>query len=441
MKVEVEVISNESIKPSSSTPEHLRHYQLSFLDQLSPHTYNPLVFFYELDEDQQDESTINETSNKIKKSLSEVLTLFYPLAGRVKNNRFIDCNDEGVSYTVAQVNSTCHLSDAIKNPLPSELRTFLPFEVHPLTEFVLGVQLNIFKHGGIAVGLCLSHQIADALSCIMFVKTWVAVARGEADHIARPEFVSAKLFPPLDNSEFDPNLGITKTAVSKRFVFEASTIEAIRSKYEEKTRLEGERRPSRVEALSAFIWSRYVAATSDEHSAKSGKVYTVVLPVNLRRKFEPLLPEHSFGNLYRVSYSMFPSSTLSGEENFGYEALKKIREGLEMVDMDYLRKVQQGEDLHLEFLMEAAKEIFMKGEQLIPFSFTSLCRFPLYDADFGWGKPAWVSSATLTFDKLVAFMDTKAGNGIEAYIGLKEEDMAKLEDDKEFIKAVSRPVL
>ena len=206
MKVEVEVISNEIIKPSSPTPEHLRHYQLSFLDQLSPKTYNPLVLFYEIDDDdQQDESKINEISNKIKKSLSDVLTLYYPLAGRAKNDRFVYCNDEGVSYSVGRVNSTSHLSHVIKNPLPSELCNFLPFKLHELTEFVLGVQLNIFQSGGIAIGLCISHQIADALSCVMFVKTWVAIARGEADHVARPEFVSAKLFPPLDSLVFNPN--------------------------------------------------------------------------------------------------------------------------------------------------------------------------------------------------------------------------------------------
>jgi shikimate O-hydroxycinnamoyltransferase len=46
MKVEVEVISEETIKPSFPTPQHLHHYQLSFLDQLQPLVFMPLVFFY-----------------------------------------------------------------------------------------------------------------------------------------------------------------------------------------------------------------------------------------------------------------------------------------------------------------------------------------------------------------------------------------------------------
>ncbi|XP_062112587.1 stemmadenine O-acetyltransferase-like [Humulus lupulus] len=455
-EVEVEVISNEIITPSSPTPSHLRHYQLSYLDQISPQTYNPLVLFYELDDDYQDHHNgsinIDQISNKIKNSLSEVLTLYYPLAGRVKNNRFVDCNDEGIPYSVARVKSPSHLSDAINNPLPKELNKFLPFnELYPLNEFPLGVQLNIFERGGVAVSLCLSHQLGDALSCIMFVKSWAAIARGQGDRVVRPEFVSAELFPPVDVLKYDPNATITKNVISKRFVFEAKTIEAIRLNYEEKTRLEGERRPSRVEALSAFIWTRFVAATTsnnvdEHHSAESVSVYSVFHPVNLRPKLNPPLPDHSFGNLYRWGFSLYPMSSSSAIDTsfscdeYGCEAVRKIREGIRKVDNDFLRKVQQGEEEHFDFILEYAKELYMMGGELRFFSFTSLCRFPLYDADFGWGKPLWVSSASLTFSNFVALMDSRNGNGIEAYIGLKEDQMATLEADQDFLNALSPTV-
>ena len=433
MKVEVESISKEIVKPSSPTPDHLRHYQLSFIDQLCPDSYNPLVFFYELNS----HHNISEISNKLKNSLSEVLTLFYPLAGRVKNNRFVDCNDEGVSYSVARVKSPCNLSDAVKNPLPSELCNFLPFEIHPVTEFALGVQLNIFEGGGIAIGLSISHKIADALTCVVFAKTWVAVARGEANQIAHPEFVSATLFPPKDDPGFDPTTWATKEAITKRFVFDASVIEAIRLKYQYKERTIEDHddhliRPSRIEALSAFIWNRFMAATRDERKAEAEKGYTVVHTVNIRPRFDPPLPQHSFGNLSR--FGVVISST--GEE-YGYELVKLIREGIKKVDADYLRKVQQGEDLYFHSLMNYAKEIIMKGGQYYMLCFTSLCRFPLYDADFGWGEPTWVSSTALRIKNFVSFMDSKSGNGIEAYIALKEEHMAKLEADEDFLKAVS----
>lgn len=69
---------------------------------------------------------------------------------------------------------------------------------------------------------------------------------------------------------------------------------------------------------------------------------------------------------------------------------------------------------------------------------TSLCQFPFYEADFGLGKPSWVSSsAARGFSNVVGLMDNKTGDGIEAYIRLKPDDMAKLEADKEFLAFVS----
>ena len=230
--------------------------------------------------------------------------------------------------------------------------------------------------------------------------------------------------------------------ITKKFVFETSTIETIRSKYKHKessVRLEDhdhhqqKLRPSRIESLSAFIFTRFAVATSDQNSAESIKGYSIFHPVNIRPRLDPPLPEHSFGNINRGSVTIL---TGTGEE-YGFEVVRQIREGIRKVDMDYLRKVQQGEDPHLKHLNEYATKILMNGGQHISLCFTSLCRFPLYEADFGWGRPAWVSSASLSFANLIAFMDSKTGDGIEAYIGLKKEDMAKLEADEEFLKAVS----
>ncbi|XP_062109514.1 stemmadenine O-acetyltransferase-like [Humulus lupulus] len=435
--IEVEVISNEIIKPSSPTPDHLRHYELSFLDQTSPKSYNPFVYFYDLNGD--DGNSIDEISNKIKKSLSEVLTVYYPLAGRVKNDRFVDCNDEGVLYTVARVNPPCHVSEAMKNFRPSDLSELLPFKTHQLTEYAVGVQLNIFEGGGIAVGLCVLHQITDALSCLMFVKAWVDISRGEADTIARPEFVSATLFPPKEDPGFDGGANISTAIVTKRFVFDASAIEAIRAKNknEEMTNsVEEYQRPaSRVETLSAFIWSHLVAATSEECSSDSENAYAAIHAVNLRRKLDPPLPEESFGNLSRCSIVMF-----NGEEEYccGYgEMVRRVREGIRNIDMEYLSKVMKEGDVNLNFLRAYARKIFMNGGMFNSFIFTSLCRFPLYEADFGWGEPAWVSSAAMCVNNVVVLMDTKTGNGVEVYISLKEEHMVKLEANHEFPKATN----
>ncbi|XP_060217217.1 acetyl-CoA-benzylalcohol acetyltransferase-like [Lycium barbarum] len=60
---------------------------------------------------------------------------------------------------------------------------------------------------------------------------------------------------------------------------------------------------------------------------------------------------------------------------------------------------------------------------------TSWCRFPWYEADFGWGKPSWVSSVSKYYEgkyyERISLIDTKSGDGIEAWIALKENDMVE----------------
>ncbi|CAN6676288.1 unnamed protein product [Malus baccata var. baccata] len=387
MKVEVEVISKEIIRPSSPTPDHHFTYQLSFLNQISPPVYNPIL----------------------KISLSDVLTQFYPLAGRAQGNLFIDSNDQGIPYLETRVK--CQLSDVIENPIPIVLNKFIPFQVDEVTDISLGVQLNIFEPGGIALGLCISHKISDALS-----------QQGDLNHIVRPQFVSAKLFPPKNISGFNPRVGITKdNVVTKMFVFEDSKIEALKSKYsvgDHNTSLENHQKPpSRVEALSTFIWSRFVAATQVKSGIAPKRLYSIVHAVNLRTMIDPPFLEHSFGNICRIAMTI---PFLDIEEGC-YGIVKQVRDQVKRVDKNYIGKLQEG--------------------KLVTLSFTSLCRFPLYEADFGGGNPTWVGSPALTFNNLVVFMDAKSGGGIEAYVNMKEKDLAKIEGDGEFLAFVSPYVL
>ncbi|KAF9610458.1 hypothetical protein IFM89_022422 [Coptis chinensis] len=63
---------------------------------------------------------------------------------------------------------------------------------------------------------------------------------------------------------------------------------------------------------------------------------------------------------------------------------------------------------------------------------TSWCRFHFYIADFGWGDHIWVSPVN-PFKNVLVLMDTKNGEGIEAWVTLDAEDMAKFETDPELL--------
>ncbi|MCD7447994.1 hypothetical protein HAX54_036814 [Datura stramonium] len=56
---------------------------------------------------------------------------------------------------------------------------------------------------------------------------------------------------------------------------------------------------------------------------------------------------------------------------------------------------------------------------------------------FGWGKPSWVSSVSKNYEG-ISLIDTKSEDGIEAWIGLKEKDMAEFERDPDIL-STSKP--
>ena len=88
--------------------------------------------------------------------------------------------------------------------------------------------------------------------------------------------------------------------LTKRFVFSASSVAALREKYADQSTTEDlPRRPTRIEALSALIWSRFVAVTHG--MADPRRVYTILHAVNLRTRMDPPLPENYFGYIVRFA--------------------------------------------------------------------------------------------------------------------------------------------
>ncbi|KAF5208118.1 Vinorine synthase-like [Thalictrum thalictroides] len=89
-----------------------------------------------------------------------------------------------------------------------------------------------------------------------------------------------------------------------------------------------------------------------------------------------------------------------------------------------------------EYLEAQEREPFLKDD-VKAYIFTSWCRFPYYETDFGWGNPIWVTSINLILNNTVTLMDTKTGEGIEAWVTLDELDMARFECEQELLAFAS----
>ncbi|XP_022719970.1 vinorine synthase-like [Durio zibethinus] len=436
--MEVQIMSRETIKPSSPTPHHLRTYKLCLFDQLASPFYIPIILFYSA----TDHENPGIKSDHLKNSLSKALTLFYPFAGRVKDDLTIDCNDDGATFIEAQLG--CDLSFVLEDPkievlqqlLPCNPRQNLLHQTQSSTDQVmLAVQLNYFACDGISIGICISHVIADASAATNFLKAWAAVGCGSDINNIIEGVISdcSTIFPPQDLSNFyrvlspiDEKIHMElpeDKLVTKRFVFDGSKIAALRNEMVDELNMY---RPTRVEAVSALIWEALIAATTEIDG--TSPILVVAIPVSLRNRINPPLPQRYIGN---VSFSAMVSS-LDEEIKNRSSLAKKIRETIKEIDHDCIRKTYMGTGEWLDNLMEKVCEEFEKNPKFGVFYFTSWCRFPFYETDFGFGKPIWFEGG-LRVNRNAMFLDTCDGEGIEAWITLSKEEMTKLEQQSGII--------
>ncbi|CAN1152954.1 BAHD acyltransferase At5g47980, partial [Linum perenne] len=431
--IRVEPISSSFIKPSTPTPTHLQIFNLSLLDQLSPVAYGSLVLFYNLKP-----SSSSAAHSSLKSSLSQALTRFYPLAGRIKDESgsSIHCNDKGVVFTEAQ--ASCFLSQFLQEPDPNVLRKLIPVEIESHEAFSgcpLLVQVTSFACNGLAVGVCISQKVADATTLSKFVEVWAGFVSGKFEFGGK--FVplvsdsASSIFPPERFSFTKPPAAAqfkTEKCVTKRFVFDASKIAALKGK------AVGERvrHPTRVESVTALIWKCAMNASksNNEHSILS----ILAQSASLRNRVSTPLPENTIGNL--VGY--FASQALESDQIDLSSLVCRLRKGMEEFDEKYVKKLQgEGAFDAIRRSFEEAGSLLQGGNVELYIS-TSLCKLPFYGVDFGWGMPAWVTVPTgASYRNFIAIWDAKDGDGIEAWVTLSEEDMSFFDKDHELLDSAS----
>ncbi|KAK4425159.1 Vinorine synthase [Sesamum alatum] len=428
MEASVQVISKEIIKPSSETPTHLRKLKLSYLDQLSSPTYVPIIFFYEADELRGLNSTNQiQISQQLKQSLSNTLTVFYPLAGRIdQDGSVIDCNDAGAEFIEARVQA--QLNDALQEPIIEQLK-HLAADATAGTlpgAALVAVKLTFFACGGMAIGVCVSHKLADCASVMTFLNAWAASCRGEAE-FPRFSLDLANYFPAREFPDYHSPRGTNENKiVTKRFVFAKEKLEALK---QAATSPSGSnvKNPTRVEVVSAFIWKHFIdVANSENRDAK--KTFVAAHPVNLRgRTIPPLVLENIFGNCTMGAIAFFNAS--NGEF---HDLVTQLRSAIKKVNEDYITKARTGDN----FLNEFSKlvTLLMNGEIELC-AFASWCGFPLYEVDYSWGKPISLCTSSGLPVSSCTLVNSRSGDGIEAIINMPQDNVEILESQIKLISS------
>ncbi|PWA56673.1 acylsugar acyltransferase 3 [Artemisia annua] len=420
------IVSKEIIKPSSPTPSHLKTYNLSLFDQISMDTYIPIVLFYP----NTPTSSSHDLTLDLKKSLSQTLTKYYPFAGRLAKiaPTYVDCNDEGAEFVEATFDST--LTDFLQNSQHEDFHQCFPYNLvwstsnrHQSDEVIipLAVQVNHFECGGVAVAVSLSHKIADGSSFIQFLNDWGKITR-HGEFPVDPKF----LYLPNININFDGlTLQTSDDCVTRSFIFPNSKINDLKLKVQAMTAESGQPiiNPTRVEVLSWLLYKSAIAAATTNNSGISIPT-GINHAVNIRDKMMETLPRNSIGNRYMVlkmftnnQSEMKPEAFISDfkQKKREFQDLKNIGAALELVStsLNDLQEVQR--------IIDTA------------YFCTSICRYPLYDVDFGWGKPLKATIAGNMMTDSFILMDTPNQDGIEALVCIQNQDMAIIQTDPELL--------
>lgn len=430
--MEVEIVSRETIKPSTPTLPHYRTYNLSFLEQLNPRTYTPIVYFYPKEASASDHyPNFCDKSNQLKKSLSETLAIYYPFSGRIKDRVSIDCNDEGVIFVEARIK--VQLSQILEQPKDEVLDLLftdkLQWNDDSNLTVILAVQVSFFDCGGMAIGICMSHKVADTSTMINFINDWAAMTRDhKADQYVSPKFIAATVFP-RGEIPLPPESVIEKgDCISKRFVFDASKVAALKTLVCDKVQ-----NPTRVEVVTSFIHRCVISALKSNSGSLSNPNTLLIQTVNMRARMVPPLPKSSVGSM--VWY--YAVSTAEDESVIElHELVTQMKERMAQFCGTYLEKFgKEWPSIFLECMEESRKSFHIQN--LVVYRCSSWCRFPIYEADFGWGKPIWVTIASCVLKNTIFLIDTRNGEGIEVYVNLEKQHMDMFERDPELLAFAS----
>ncbi|KAH7532933.1 stemmadenine O-acetyltransferase [Ziziphus jujuba] len=428
-----EIVSRETIKPFSQTiGDHPKGFKLCQFDQMALPVYIPVVLFYN-----KIDIAADQVKQRLKKSLSEALTVFYPFAGRIESDntsiKFDEEHDYGAHYIEARFDSP--LSTFLHQPDVEVLRQFLPIEVESpkaTTTPLLLVQLGFFPCGGMAIGLCMSHKLADLVTLCTFIRVWTSMALGHA-HTQLPivDFETASShFPPTDHATVPepPPMALNWPAkcVTKRFVFDGLNIAALKAEAVSET----VQRPSRVEVVSALLWRCASRSSLSKHSI-------MVQFVNIRKRVESPSLENTMGNL--VHYF---GTDIEGIDKMELkEVVARLRKRIVEAGDNLTKALGMGTPLEMiddEYKKEMRNKYGSKLLDIKLYLCSSWCNLRLYDhADFGWGKPIYLFTAGSSKKNFFRLMDTKDGDGVEAWVSLSEDEMALLERDPELLKFAS----
>ncbi|KAL6661612.1 hypothetical protein ACP70R_000996 [Stipagrostis hirtigluma subsp. patula] len=423
MDSKVQVVESSFVVPSEATPK--KGLWLSPVDiWLSKRGHTPTVYLY-----RPGDAAAADFFDvvRLKEALAKALVAFYPLAGRLvvdddgPQRTEIRCNGEGALFVVARSDLTVDDFNDFK-PSP-ELRRLLVPCVEP-SSIVMAIQVTFLKCGGVALGAALQHGAVDAMSASHFFQTWSAFSRdgdgaavelpchdrtllrARSPPVVHPDALSVICCPKLTVSEpWDSS----PTIVAKFFTVSEEQIASLK-------RLSGD--ASTFCALSALVWQCACVARRLPPDAEA----RVIFPVNVRRRVRPPLPDTYFGNGIVILGARGAARDIASEALASVAG--RIRDAVGRADDELVRSAIDYHELAERDSRRWRWGVMPETELRV----TSWLGMPVYDVDFGWGKPRVMSPAACAPGGCVLMDDGPGGGGaVRVLVGMGAAAMEEFE--------------
>ncbi|KAM0834107.1 hypothetical protein ACQ4PT_063829 [Festuca glaucescens] len=412
---EVKVVDSCMVTPSEETPR--KGLWLSPLDlMLVNRGHTPTVYLFGSESGATDDFF---DVARLKLAMAKALVAFYPLSGRLNvdadGRPEIDCAGQGALFVVTHSDLTVNDVSNFQ-PSPELKRLFVP-RVEDSPSLMCGIQVNFLKCGGVALGTVLHHVVIDAMSAFHFFQTWSAICR---DGDTAAEVLELELpchdrtllrarSPPVVHPDTlsvfcpDPNQTVSDPAsgavVNKIFVISKDQVAHLK-------RACGGRDGWRVStfcAVSALVWRCMCVARKLPPDATT----RLAFPANVRRSLRPPLPDSYFGNgIIMLGAAAKVRDIIASEDDQPLASVAgQIRGTIRQMGDELVRSVI--DYLEMTGSQSASPAGGMPESELRVVSWLGM---PVYDADFGWGKPLVMHRALQQRAGLVYLMDGLDGS-------------------------------
>ncbi|KAL3732884.1 hypothetical protein ACJRO7_022406 [Eucalyptus globulus] len=394
---------------------------------------------------------IHSFLDKLKRSLSSTLAHFYPLTGRLATLKrteppfytvFVDCtNSLGARFIHASLDMT--LADVLSPKyVPAVVGSFFDHDQavnhDGHDQSLLSAQVTELADG-LFIGLSMNHVVGDGSSFWHFFNSWSEIfqaqEKGTADvvQLSRPPILT-RWFP--ENHPGPVSLPYTNDPSSffahpdapelKERFFHFST-DAIAGLKGEANRQCGTTNISSFQSLTAHVWRCITRASR----LPPDQISSCYMNANNRGRLEPPVPPEYYGNMVTPLRTAATVGELL-DRGPGWAARQLHATVAEHNDAK-LRKWNE------EWIKNP--HMYHLGRMFDPCNIMmwSSPRFNMYGNEFGLGKAVALRGGQGNkFDgKVSGYPGRDGGGSIDLEICLSPEKMAVLEDDAEFMTAVT----